>query len=98
MKNIFEFSLSETLQKSGQEMAKESTEHKTNGGGLAKWKERVSKHTLAYYGHGNGGDKVVRIQVNGKRRCVQLLTADLKEAAQRARQFFYDVKSKGWAE
>lgn len=79
-------------------MANESTEHKTNAGGLAKWKERVSNDTLAYYGHGKGGDKVVRLQVNGKRRCVQLLTGDLMEAAKRARQFYFDVKSKGWIE
>jgi hypothetical protein len=70
-------------------MANETTERNANA--REAWpggKKRVSKDTLAYYGHGNGGDKVVRLQVNGKRRCVQLLTEDLKEAAKRARQFY----------
>jgi integrase len=98
MKNLLEFTPINALEQSGQEMAKKPAEQKARASGLARWKERVRKDTLAYYVNGPAGDYVVRIQVNRRRRCVQLLTADLKEAAERARQFYFDVKSKGWAE
>lgn len=81
---------------SGRKVADKS-EASSPKSGLKAWRDRVKRSTEAFRGDaGDGREYVVRLQVAGKRRYIELGTTDLDAAAKRARSFFFDVQSLGW--
>lgn len=68
--------------------------------GLKRWRKRVTSSSNSYYdcygNEGARGDLVVRMRYGRTRKYVPLLTTDLGEAAKRAQQFHWDMKSSGW--
>lgn len=95
MKNLNSDTPSEPEIESGRKVAEKSTPNKPPSN-LAKWKERVRSSTGAYNRGGPAEEFVIRLQVAGARQYVLLGTTDIKAAAERARQLFFDIKSVGW--
>lgn len=86
----------ESADKSGRKVADKKGDESPKTG-LKAWRDRVKKSTNAFRGAtGDGKEYVIRLQVAGKRRYAELGTADVDEAAKRARSFYFDVQSVGW--
>lgn len=82
---------------SGRKVADKSADESPKSG-LKVWRERVKSSTAAFRGSsGDGRGYFVRLQVAKKRCYIDLGTTDLTEAAKRARSFYFDVQSIGWA-
>lgn len=97
MKNSSILQFSQDGGESGRKVADRNKEPSTKSG-LKAWRDRVKQSTKAFRGaYGDGREYMIRIQVAGSRRYADLGTADLDEAAKRARSFYFDVQSIGWA-
>lgn len=96
MKNSTILQFDESADKSGRKVADKKGDESPKTG-LKAWRDRVKKSTNAFRGAtGDGKEYVIRLQVAGKRRYAELGTADVDEAAKRARSFYFDVQSVGW--
>jgi len=85
MENLLRFENGQDGQNSGQEVAKTPAPAASTHGSFAKLKNRVQRHTRAYYGRQQAPQYMLRMQCRGRREWFEL-EAELDASAKLARE------------